>query len=147
MLDRFVQRNLAPVLQAVGRALVRAGWGADALTLVGFALGMAAAVAIANHAFGLGLVLLLLSRLMDGLDGTVARLTRPTDAGGFLDIVLDFLFYAAVPLAFAWADPVANALPVSWARAAAFWRLRCWLKKGNGAKRRCPAKAFTFWVA
>jgi phosphatidylglycerophosphate synthase len=113
VLDRFVQRTLAPVLQAVGRVLVRAGWGADALTLVGFALGMAAAVAIANHAFGLGLVLLLLSRLMDGLDGTVARLTRPTDAGGFLDIVLDFLFYAAVPLAFAWADPVANALPAA----------------------------------
>ena len=113
MLDRFVQSRLAPVLQAIGRALVRAGWGADALTVLGFALGMAAAVAIANHAFGLGLVLLLLSRLMDGLDGTVARLTRPTDAGGFLDIALDFLFYAAMPLAFAWADPVANALPAA----------------------------------
>ena len=61
----------------------------------------------------LGLGLLLLSRLMDGLDGTVARLTRPTDAGGFLDIALDFLFYAAMPLAFAWADPVANALPAA----------------------------------
>ena len=113
MLDRFVQSSLAPVLQAIGRALVRAGWGADALTVLGFALGMAAAVAIANQAFGLGLGLLLASRLMDGLDGTVARLTRPTDAGGFLDIALDFLFYAAMPLAFAWADPVANALPAA----------------------------------
>lgn len=113
MLDRLVQSQLAPVLQRVGRALLRAGWGADALTGLGFALGMAAAVAIANQAFGLGLGLLLASRLLDGLDGAVARLTRPTDAGGFLDIALDFLFYAAVPLAFALADPAANALPAA----------------------------------
>lgn len=113
MLDRLVQNMLAPVLQTVGRALVRAGWGADALTGLGFGVGMAAALAIANQAFGLGLLLLLVSRLLDGLDGAVARLTRPTDAGGFLDIALDFLFYAAVPLAFALADPVANALPAA----------------------------------
>ena len=113
MLDRLVQNMLAPVLQTVGRALLRAGWGADALTGLGFGVGMAAAVAIANQAFGLGLFLLLASRLLDGLDGAVARLTRPTDAGGFLDIALDFLFYAAVPLAFALADPAANALPAA----------------------------------
>lgn len=113
MLDRLVQNMLAPVLQTVGRALLRAGWGADALTGLGFGVGMAAALAIANQAFGLGLLLLLVSRLLDGLDGAVARLTRPTDAGGFLDIALDFLFYAAVPLAFALADPVANALPAA----------------------------------
>jgi phosphatidylglycerophosphate synthase len=54
--------------------------------------------------------LLLLSRLCDGLDGAVARQTQPTDRGGFLDITLDFIFYAAVVLAFALADPAANAL-------------------------------------
>jgi phosphatidylglycerophosphate synthase len=43
----------------------------------------------------------------------VARLTRPTDRGAFLDITLDFLFYASVPLAFALADPAANALPAA----------------------------------
>ena len=50
------------------------------------------------------------SRLADGLDGAVARLTRPTDRGAFLDITLDFIFYASIPLAFALADPAANAL-------------------------------------
>jgi phosphatidylglycerophosphate synthase len=50
---------------------------------------------------------------MDGLDGAVARLTRPTDRGAFLDIALDFLFYASIPLAFAVADPAANALPAA----------------------------------
>jgi phosphatidylglycerophosphate synthase len=50
---------------------------------------------------------------MDGLDGAVARLTTPTDRGAFLDITLDFLFYASIPLAFAVADPAPNALPAA----------------------------------
>ena len=50
---------------------------------------------------------------MDGLDGAVARLTQPTDRGAFLDIALDFLFYASIPLAFAVADPAANGLPAA----------------------------------
>jgi len=110
MLDRAALGLLGPGLQALARWLVRRGVGADALTLGGFALGIAAAVAIALAAPLVGLALLLASRLLDGLDGTVARLTRPTDRGAFLDIVLDFLFYASIPLAFAIADPPANAL-------------------------------------
>ncbi len=57
-----------------------------------------------------GLFFIAASRLADGLDGELARVTAPTDRGAFLDITLDFLFYASVPLAFAWADPAANAL-------------------------------------
>ncbi|MCB4366595.1 CDP-alcohol phosphatidyltransferase family protein [Hydrogenophaga taeniospiralis] len=113
MLDKAVQRALRPTMTRAARALVRLGVGADALTLAGFAIGMAAAAAIAFEEFLPGLALLLLSRLMDGLDGAVARATHPTDRGGFLDITLDFLFYAAIPLAFALADPVANALPAA----------------------------------
>ncbi|MDZ4397713.1 CDP-alcohol phosphatidyltransferase family protein [Hydrogenophaga sp.] len=113
MLDSAIQQVLKPVLSRMARGLVRAGIGADALTFIGFAIGMAAAVSIALQQFTVGLVLLLLSRLMDGLDGAVARLTQPTDRGGFLDITLDFLFYAAIPLAFAVADPAQNALPAA----------------------------------
>jgi phosphatidylglycerophosphate synthase len=113
VLDRAVQHVLKPVLGRIARGLVRAGVGADALTFIGFAIGMAAAVAIVFQLFMTGLVLLLLSRLMDGLDGAVARLTQPTDRGGFLDITLDFLFYAAIPLAFAVVDPAQNALPAA----------------------------------
>lgn len=97
----------------MARRLVRAGVGADWVSLIGFALGMAAAASIAFQHFLAGLVLLLLSRLMDGLDGAVARQTQPTDRGGFLDITLDFVFYASIPLAFALADPAHNALPAA----------------------------------
>ncbi len=110
MLDRPAQALISPALQPLAQALVRRGVAADAVSWAGFMLGMAAAVCIALQRPLAGLALLLASRLADGLDGAVARLTRPTDRGAFLDITLDFLFYASIPLAFALADPPANAL-------------------------------------
>ena len=113
MLDKAIQQALRPAMTRAARGLVRLGVGADAISVAGFVTGMAAAGAIAQQHFLAGLALLLTSRLMDGLDGAVARATTPTDRGGFLDITLDFLFYAAIPLAFAVADPAANALPAA----------------------------------
>jgi phosphatidylglycerophosphate synthase len=113
MLDRAALALIKPGLERAARVLVRAGIGADSVTLCGFVLGVGAALAIAGGAPLAGLALMLASRLMDGLDGAVARLTRPTDRGAFLDITLDFLFYASIPLAFALHDPPANALPAA----------------------------------
>lgn len=113
MLDSAIQLALKPLMARAARGLVRLGLGADAISLAGFAVGMAAAAAIAMQHYLSGLALLLLSRLLDGLDGAVARATTPTDRGGFLDITLDFVFYAAIPLAFALADPAQNALPAA----------------------------------
>jgi phosphatidylglycerophosphate synthase len=110
MLDRAAIALLKPGIGRLARMLVAVGIGADTVTLAGFAVGLAGALAIALGAPLAGLVLILLSRLADGLDGAVARLTRPTDRGAFLDIALDFLFYASIPLAFAVHDPQANAL-------------------------------------
>ena len=113
MLDRFALRWLEPLVKPIARQLVRRGVTADQITWVGFVLGLLAAVLISQRAYLAGLALLLLSRLCDGLDGAVARQTHCTDRGGFLDITLDFIFYAAVVLAFAVAEPVANALPAA----------------------------------
>lgn len=113
MLDKAIQRALKPLMTRAARGLVRLGVGADAISLAGFAVGMGAATAIALQHDWVGLALLLISRLMDGLDGAVARATQPTDRGGFLDITLDFLFYASIPLAFAIAEPAQNALPAA----------------------------------
>ena len=113
MLDRIALDLLRPGITRLAQGLARARVQADHVTLAGFAIGMAGAAAIVLHAFGLGLALLLVSRLFDGLDGALARITTATDRGAFLDISLDFIFYASVPLAFAMADPVANALPAA----------------------------------
>lgn len=113
MLDRFATPLLRPPLQAMARLLVRAGVGANTVTLAGFAAGLLAAILIATGAYSAGAIALLASRLLDGLDGAVARETQPTDAGGFLDISLDFVFYASIPLAFAVANPATHALPAA----------------------------------
>jgi phosphatidylglycerophosphate synthase len=110
MLDRQATALIRPAVAALARVFVRAGISANALTFAALGFGWLAAAAIALHWPLGGAALILVSRLLDALDGAVARQTRPTDLGGFLDISLDFLFYPAIPLAFALADPGRNAL-------------------------------------
>lgn len=98
------------ILRPAALALARAGIRADMISVAGFAAGFAAVLAIAVGCNSLGLTLILLNRLLDGLDGAVARVTGATDRGAFIDIALDFVFYALVPLGFAIADPATNAL-------------------------------------
>jgi phosphatidylglycerophosphate synthase len=113
VLDARLRRLIDPPLERLSAPLAARGVSANAVTVAGFIIGLGAAAAIAWQAWLLGLALLLLNRLADGLDGALARRRGLTDLGGFLDIVLDFLIYSAVPFAFALADPAANALPAA----------------------------------
>lgn len=113
MFDARLQPWLRRIFEPPARALVARGIGADTVTLVGFAIGVGAGAAIAASAFNLGLALVLFNRVADGLDGAMARASAPTARGAFLDIALDFVFYGLVPLGFAFADPLRNALPAA----------------------------------
>lgn len=113
MFDARLRPLIDPPLNRIGARLAAWGVSADAVTWAGFAFGMAGCGLILLGQFGWALALILLGRLADGLDGAVARATRKTDRGGFLDIVLDFVFYGSVPMAFAIVDPQANALPAA----------------------------------
>lgn len=108
MLDRQLRPFIDPPLNALGERLADSGISANRVTLIGLVLGLMAAVAIVLGAFWAALVLILLSRLADGLDGAVARSHGITDFGGYLDITSDYLFYGAIPLAFVICDPTAN---------------------------------------
>ncbi|WP_395687150.1 CDP-alcohol phosphatidyltransferase family protein [Aestuariivirga sp.] len=110
MLDRLALRLVKPAVELAARQLARRGISAEQVTLAGFCFGLLAAVAVALGFSLLALLPLLLNRTLDGVDGALARLTTPTERGAFLDIALDFVFYAAIPLAFAIQDPGANAL-------------------------------------
>ncbi|MGB7262008.1 MAG: CDP-alcohol phosphatidyltransferase family protein [Albidovulum sp.] len=113
MFDRHLLPILRPILDRPAGALAARAVTADQVTMAGFGIGVLAVLCLWSGAFGLALVLVLMNRAADGLDGAVARLTVPTDRGAFLDIALDFVFYALVPLGFALADPAANALPAA----------------------------------
>ena len=110
MLDATARKLIDPPLNALGQNLAARGVTADCVTLVGLGLGLFAAFLIALGWAGLALVPLLASRIADGLDGAVARASRKTDFGGYLDIACDFLFYGAIPFAFVVMDPTANAI-------------------------------------
>ena len=109
MLDGIMRRALDPSLNRVGQTLAKRGVHANQITVVGLVLGLIAAVLIAFGVSGwVALVPLLAGRIADGLDGAVARASNITDFGGYLDIVCDFIFYGAIPLAFVLRDPTAN---------------------------------------
>lgn len=112
MFDARLRPLIDPPLNAIGRRLAAWGIGANMVTLTGMALGVAAGAALAQDALLIGLALIVANRLLDGLDGAVARANGLTDFGGYLDIVADFAFYVSVPLGFALAEPD-NALPAA----------------------------------
>lgn len=112
MLDAAMRRIIDPPLDAAGRRVAALGLGANTITLGGFAVGLLAIPLLAVESYGAALAAILANRLADGLDGAVARHRGPSDLGGYLDIVCDFLFYSAVVFGFALARPE-NALPAA----------------------------------
>jgi phosphatidylglycerophosphate synthase len=113
MLDRFALPLFARPHRAIAAACIRMGLTANAVTVIGWLIGMTALPLIALGQFEAALAIILINRFLDGVDGTMARTLGPTDRGAFLDIACDFLFYAAVPLGFAMYAPTANALPAA----------------------------------
>lgn len=110
MIDHYVVPYQQQLLLPPSRLLGRWGISADHVTMAGFAVGTSALPALATGHYWIALAVILCNRILDGMDGVVARLKGSTSRGAFLDICFDFLFYALVPLGFAIADPEANAV-------------------------------------
>ena len=110
MLDRFALKIVKPLNESAAARLAARGLTADQATLAGFGFGMIAAIMIASGFTTAAILPLLVNRALDGVDGALARLSGTTERGAFLDISLDFVFYAAIPLAFAALAPEENAM-------------------------------------
>ena len=105
MFDAALRRVIDPPLNFVGTKVAAIGVSANMVTVVGFIIGIAAVPFIATQHYYVGLVLILVNRFFDGLDGAVARHSILSDFGGYLDIVCDFIFYSTIVFAFALARP------------------------------------------
>lgn len=111
MLDKFITPVIKSLLTPVVMLMHKRGITADQLTVVGFLVGLLAVPLLAFEMWYGALVAIALNRILDGLDGALARYAnQSSSAGGFLDITLDFLFYAAIPLGFILANPEQNAI-------------------------------------
>lgn len=109
MLDPFLRRWVDPPLDRAGGWLALHGVSPHAASLLGLLVGLSAVPLLAGAHFDWALLVILLNRLIDGLDGAIARHIGSSPFGGYLDIVCDMAFYAAIPFGFALASP-ANAL-------------------------------------
>lgn len=110
MLDKWTLKLVKPPLLQTAKVLLRLGITANQVTVAGFLIGMLALALLAFKLYLSGLICILINRICDGLDGSLARLSSPSDGGAFLDITLDFIFYSAVVLGFAIAEPEQNSL-------------------------------------
>ncbi len=106
MIDDPFRQWLARRWSAPAVALHRAGITANQVTVVAAVLGVTAAALVAVQLTWFGIALWLVSRLLDGYDGMLARLASSSSLyGGYLDITLDMLAYTAMAIAFAIAMP------------------------------------------
>ena len=108
MLDTAIRARLAPGLDRAAAALDARGVSPGSVTAVGLAVGVGACVAAALAVWPLALALWLANRALDGLDGPLARRRGPTDLGGMLDFLADFVVYGGFVLAVAIAEPDAR---------------------------------------
>lgn len=104
MIDTQVRQMIDKPLILMAKGLMALGLRANHVTILGFVIGVSAGFAIIKGAFLTALILILISRLCDGLDGTIARQLGVSDKGAFLDITFDFLFYGWIVLSFAFYD-------------------------------------------
>ncbi len=106
MLDEELRKGAKPLYETPARVLAGRGVTGDALTGIGLGVGVLCLGAISFGLNAAALVLWLLNRLLDGLDGEVARLRGETsEFGAFFDIVADFFVYGGFLVALAIQHP------------------------------------------
>jgi len=138
LLRRLKDRLLAPFAARVGRRV-----HPNAVSAAALAAGLAVALFAARRAYGAALACWALNRLLDGLDGTLARVSgQQSDFGGYLDILLDFVVYAAVPIGLAHGvDAPAVMRAALWLEAAFFVNAASWMYLAAVLERRAVGAA------
>jgi phosphatidylglycerophosphate synthase len=107
MLDPILRRLCERPLARTGAALATRV-SANTSTVAGFAAGIIAPVLVVADLPLVALVFLVLGRVADIVDGAIARASRSTALGSFLDTSLDLIAWAALPVAFAIRDPLSG---------------------------------------
>lgn len=110
MFDRYLLPVSKRFLTPLCRLLKKFNITANQVTWMAFLMNPFLFWAIYKGFFGVAVILLLANRIFDGIDGILARMTEKTQKGAFIDLVFDYVFYATIPLAFAFYDADKNAL-------------------------------------
>ena len=100
MFDVALRRFVDPALIRVAGWIADTRISANMMTISGAGLALGAAFFVTQSNFAAALGFILLNRIFDGLDGAIARINGPTEFGGYLDTICDYVFYLSIPIAF-----------------------------------------------
>ncbi len=100
MLDQKFNLFFRPLLTKFATIILKYEISPNQITLFSFILGIICFIFLSLGLVYTALLFFLLNRFFDGVDGALARLKKPTDLGGFYDIISDFLIYSLLPFGF-----------------------------------------------
>lgn len=107
MLDNHIKPAIDPILLNISKHFRAWGFEANDITLVGLFFSILSFPALFFQVYWLAFLLIALNRLMDGIDGFIARLddsdrtSLKRQFGGFFDVFSDFVLYSGFVLFFA----------------------------------------------
>ncbi|WP_044340408.1 CDP-alcohol phosphatidyltransferase family protein [Rossellomorea aquimaris] len=105
MLDTHARKWVQPSIEGSARLFLKKGLSANQVTVIAFIIGSSTGLV---YYFGypvLAVILLWLSGFLDAVDGTMARLTKPSPFGTVMDVTFDRIVEISVILGVAFLHP------------------------------------------
>lgn len=128
MVDDWL-RKLKEIIFAFPARLLNRFLSPLAVTFIAFAAAIAASYLLWQQVYQWAFIIWVTSRVLDGFDGTMARLSgRQSALGGYLDLMCDVVIYALFPIAAAIADGGGQRILIALALllAAYYVNITCW---------------------
>ena len=117
MIDRKINGYIDSYLNPIAIIFYKIGVDANWVTFFGLVLAFICFAVLSYGFFNLGLILILINRFLDGLDGRLARLDKPSKFGAFL-ILRQIRILCINPIRFCRFFSYENALPTAFLLAA-----------------------------
>jgi archaetidylinositol phosphate synthase len=105
MLDTHARKWVQPSIEGTARLLLKKGLSANQVTVIAFIVGTATGLIYYLGFPILAVILLWLSGFLDAVDGTMARLTKPSPFGTVMDVTFDRIVEISVILGVAFLHP------------------------------------------
>jgi archaetidylinositol phosphate synthase len=105
MLDTHARKMVEPLIRKTAKGLLKTGLTANQVTMFSFVIGISSGFFVYWNFPVWAVFLLWFSGFLDAVDGTMARLTKPSPWGTVLDVTLDRLVEISVILGLAFRFP------------------------------------------
>lgn len=105
MLDTHARKYVQPTIEKTAKTFLKVGLSANQVTWMAFIIGVTSGLMIYFHQPFIAVFVLWFSGFLDAVDGTMARLTKPSLWGTVLDITFDRVVEISVIVGLAFAFP------------------------------------------